>query len=191
MISYGPRRSPVESGKATQEYRRRLDFSAMDLWLLRHAKAQAAAASGRDDERALTAKGTLRAAAVARGLAILAPTIEVVLSSPYRRARETAEAAARALGVEGVIESSALEPGQGASEVVRQLSASPWNRVLLVGHEPLLGSVVGLVVFGDDARGVPLRKAELARLSWNPGGAGTLEALIPAEILEKLTADRG
>jgi phosphohistidine phosphatase len=158
----------------------------MDLWLLRHAAAQGVAASGRDDERALTAEGAARAAAVARGLAVLAPTIEVVLSSPYRRARETAEAAARALGVEGVVESSALEPGSAASEVVRQLSASPWSRVLLVGHEPLLGSVVGLVVFGDERLGVPVRKASAARLSWKAGAAGTLEALFPAELLERL-----
>jgi phosphohistidine phosphatase len=160
----------------------------MDLWLLRHAAAQDVTPSGRDEERALTSEGAARAAVVARGLARLAPTIEVVLSSPYRRARETAEAAARVLGVEGVIESSALAPGQAASEVLRQLSVSPWNRVLLVGHEPLLGSVVGLVVFGDEGRGVPLRKAELARLSWSAGGPGRLEGLIPAEVLERLMA---
>jgi phosphohistidine phosphatase len=160
----------------------------MDLWLLRHAAAQDVSPSGRDDERALTSEGAARAAAVARGLAVLAPTIEVVLSSPYRRARQTAEAAARALGVEGVVESSGLEPGRAASEIVRQLSVSPWNRVLLVGHEPLLGSVIGLVVLGDEGRGVPLRKAELARLSWKAGGAGRLEALLPAEVLERLMA---
>jgi len=160
----------------------------MDLWLLRHAAAQQVAESGRDDERALTAEGSARAAAVARGLAILAPTIEVVLSSPYRRARQTAEAVARALGVEGVIESSALEPGRAASEVVRQLSTAPWSRVLLVGHEPLLGSVVGLVVFGDERLGVPLRKASAARVSWTPGANGALEALLPSDVLARLTA---
>ena len=160
----------------------------MDLWLLRHAAAEDVSASGRDEDRALTPQGAARAAAVSRGLALLAPTIEVVLSSPYRRARETAEAAARALGVEGVIESSALEPGRTASEVLRQLSAAPWSRVLLVGHEPLLGSVVGLVTFGDESRGVPLRKAALARMTWNPGGDGRLEALIPAKVLVALTA---
>ena len=163
----------------------------MNLWLLRHAAAQDVTPSGRDDERALTAEGAARAAAVARGLALLAPTIEVVLSSPYRRARETAEAAARALGVEGVVESSALEPGRAASEIVRQLSAAPWNRVLLVGHEPLLGSVIGLIVFGDEGRAVPLRKAQLARLTWNPEETGRLETLLSAKFLERLMADRG
>ena len=162
----------------------------MDLWLLRHAAAQDVTPSGRDDERALTSEGAARAAAVARGLTLLAPTIEVVLSSPYRRARETAEAAARALGVEGVVESSALEPGRPASEIVRQLSVSPWNRVLLVGHEPLLGSVIGLVVFGDEGSGIPLKKAQVARLTWNPGERGKLKALIPARVLEGLTARR-
>jgi phosphohistidine phosphatase len=162
----------------------------MELWLLRHAVAHDSSRSGRDDDRALTAEGTARAATVARGLALLAPTIEVVLSSPYRRARQTAEAAARALGVEGVVESSALEPGRAPSEVVRQLSASPWKRVLLVGHEPLLGSIIGLVVFGDEDRAVPLRKAQLARITWTPGELGRLDVLLPAKVLETLTADR-
>lgn len=160
----------------------------MDLWLLRHAAAHDESPSGRDADRALTAEGMARAAAVGRGLALLAPTIEVVLSSPYRRARETAEKAARALGVEGVVESSALEPGRAASEIVRQLSGSPWNRVLLVGHEPLLGTIVGRIVYGDEEHAVPLRKAQLGRLTWTPGETGRLETLLSAKFLERLIA---
>jgi phosphohistidine phosphatase SixA len=58
--------------------------------------------------------------------------------------------------------------------------------VLLVGHQPLLGSLVSLFVFGDDAHEVALRKAAVARLTWEPGRAGRLEALLPPEVLEIL-----
>ena len=157
----------------------------MDVWLLRHAAAEDGARSGRDADRALTPEGAERAAAVARELARVAPGIEAVLTSPYRRARQTAKPAADAFGVEKVIEARSLEPGRAPSEILKELSSSPWKRVLLVGHEPPLGSVIGLVVFGDESRGIPLKKAQVAHLSWTPGEAGRLKALIPAKVLEQ------
>jgi phosphohistidine phosphatase len=156
----------------------------MDVWLLRHAVAEDAAPSGRDADRKLTPEGAARASAVARGLAGMASGIEAVLSSPYRRAKETAAPAAKALGLP-VTESRALEPGHSPAEVLKQLAASSWEQVLLVGHEPLLGSIVGVVVFGDEDRGIPLKKAQVAHLKWAPGEAGKLKALIPAKVLEQ------
>lgn len=156
----------------------------MDVWLLRHAAAEDQAPSGRDADRKLTPEGAARASAVARGLAEMASGIEAVLSSPYRRAKETAEPAAKALGV-AVTESRALEPGHSPDEVLRQLAASSWEQVLLVGHEPLLGSIVGVVVFGDEDRAIPLKKAQVAHLKWAPGEPGKLKALIPAKVLEQ------
>jgi phosphohistidine phosphatase len=155
----------------------------MDVWLLRHALAEDAAPSGRDADRRLTPAGAARASAVARGLAKMASGIEAVLTSPYRRAKETAEPAAKALGVP-VTESRALEPGHSPDEVLKQLAVSSWEQVLLVGHEPLLGSIVGVVVFGDEDHAIPLKKAQLAHLRWSPGEAGKLKALIPAKMLE-------
>jgi phosphohistidine phosphatase len=155
----------------------------MDVWLLRHAAAEDQAPSGRDADRKLTPEGAARASAVARGLAEMASGIEAVLSSSYRRAKETAEPAAKALGV-AVTESRALEPGHSPDEVLKQLAASSWEQVLLVGHEPLLGSIVGVVVFGDEDRAIPLKKAQVAHLKWAPGEPGKLKALIPAKVLE-------
>jgi phosphohistidine phosphatase len=155
----------------------------MDVWLLRHALAEDAAPSGRDADRKLTPEGAARASAVARGLAGMASGIEAVLSSPYRRAKETAAPAAKALGLP-VTESRALEPGHSPAEVLKQLAASSWEQVLLVGHEPLLGSIVGVIVFGDEDHAIPLKKAQVAQLRWSPGEVGKLKALIPAKVLE-------
>ncbi|MCA1611996.1 MAG: histidine phosphatase family protein [Acidobacteria bacterium] len=66
----------------------------MDIWLLRHAAAEDRPDSGRDSDRALTPEGIERARAVALGLAALEPGIARVITSPYRRARQTADAAA-------------------------------------------------------------------------------------------------
>jgi phosphohistidine phosphatase len=160
----------------------------MDVWILRHAKAEESAASGRDEDRALTRGGTRRAAAVARGLAALEPGIEAILTSPYRRARETAGPAAHALGIAKLIDSRSLEPERDPAEVARELEGGGWRAALLVGHEPLLGAIVAFLVFGDPRRAIPLRKASVAHVSWTPGGRGTLEALLPADVLVRLGA---
>jgi len=158
----------------------------MDIWLLRHAKAEESSDSGQDEDRALTRSGTRRAAAVARGLAALDPEIEAILTSPYRRARETAGPAAHALGIAKVIDSRSLEPGRAPADVVAELEAGGWRAALLVGHQPLLGSIVAFLVFGDEHREIPLRKASVAHVSWTPAAGGRLEALLPAEVLDRL-----
>jgi len=163
----------------------------VDVWLLRHAEAQGGAPSGRDEERELTPEGLARARAVARGLAALLPPIEIVLASPFRRALQTAEPCARALRLELPRPLPVLMPGTDPAEAASELARGGWRSVLVVGHQPLLGSLVGLLVFGDGRHEVPLRKAAIARVTWAPGGAGTLEALLPPEILEKLGSRPG
>ena len=158
----------------------------MDVWLLRHAAADERAASGRDEDRLLTPEGRTRAQSVARGLAALAPPIAVVLTSPFARARATADPCARALRLEPPHDFPALLPGSDPARAAAEVASGNWRSVLLVGHQPLLGSLAGLLVFGDERQEIPLRKAALARITWTPGGAGTLEALFPAEILERL-----
>src|SRR6059036_2543094 len=120
----------------------------MDVWLMRHAAAEDRAASGRDEDRELTAEGLARAEAVARGLAALKPSIDVVLTSPLPRARETAEAAARALGIDGPRDFPALMPGADPARTAAELARKDWESVLLVGHQPHLGSLIGLLAFG-------------------------------------------
>jgi phosphohistidine phosphatase len=98
------------------------------LWLLRHAEA----ADGEpDDERPLTERGIAQADAAGRALAQLGEEVELCLSSPKRRALQTAELACRYLGVEVTV-----EPSLGGEPFdVHELTAGLKN-VLLVGHDP-------------------------------------------------------
>lgn len=163
----------------------------MEIWLLRHAAAEENAASGRDADRELTAEGRKRARAVARGLASLEPAIDLVLSSPYLRARQTAEPAVRELGLSRKFrETRALEPGRDPQEVLEEIRAEEPNGVLLVGHEPHLGAMLGRLLAGRPLLTVPLKKAAVARVEWDGTGAGQLRALLPPRVLERLGAGR-
>jgi phosphohistidine phosphatase len=98
------------------------------LWLLRHAEA---AEGAPDDERPLTERGVRQAEFAGRALARLGEQIDVCLTSPKRRAVQTAELACEPLGVEVRIEPRlAGEPFD-----VHELTAGLGN-VLLVGHDP-------------------------------------------------------
>ena len=60
--------------------------------------------------------------------------------------------------------------------------------VLLVGHEPHLGALLGRLVSGRPGLEIPMRKAAVARLVWEGSGAATLKALLPAKVLARLGA---
>jgi phosphohistidine phosphatase len=158
----------------------------MDVWLLRHAAAHDRAPRGTDEERELTAEGRARATAVARGLASLEPQIAIVLTSPLVRARQTAAPCAKALRLEPPRTFPALRPGTDPERAASALARVGSDSVLLVGHEPLLGELLGLFVFGDERHEIPLRKAAIARVEWTPGSSGTLRALFPPKVLERL-----
>jgi len=160
----------------------------MDLWLLRHAEAEDGAASGRDEDRDLTPEGHGQANSVARGLAELGPGISLILTSPYRRARHTAEAVAEALGLAArVRQSRALEPGSDPQAVLSELEGCTEDSVLIVGHAPLLGQLLGRLVTGDPDREIPLKKAGVASIVIEGRGAsGRLQAFLPLRVLERL-----
>jgi phosphohistidine phosphatase len=161
-----------------------LDWAAVEIWLLRHASAEERASSGRDADRTLTEDGHKRAREVALGLAALEPGIGLVLSSPYARARQTAEPAARALKLSGRLrETAALEPDRDPQEILDEIRAERVDAVLLVGHEPHMGALLGRLVLGRVGDPIPMKKAAVARVSWQGSGAGFLRALLPPKVL--------
>ncbi|HEY1435370.1 MAG TPA: phosphohistidine phosphatase SixA, partial [Thermoanaerobaculia bacterium] len=151
----------------------------MEIWLLRHAAAEDRSASGRDADRTLTEDGHRRAREVARGLAALEPDIELVLTSPFARARQTADSVVRALKLGARLrETAALVPDADPEDILAEVRAEKTGSVLLVGHEPHMGSLLGRLVAGRPGLVIPMKKAALARLAWEGSGPATLRALL-------------
>ncbi len=129
----------------------------MDLILWRHADAVPVKNESEPDfQRRLTSKGQKQAARVAAWLERHLPDSTRILVSPSVRARETAEALDRKIQI--VPE---LLPGATATHV---LIAAGWpdNRhpVLIVGHQPTLGQVASLLLFGEE-QNISIRKASV------------------------------
>ncbi len=159
------------------------DSSSVDLLLLRHGLA-AERVLGRDDpDRALTDRGIRRTLAVVRQLRMLNVQADSLVSSPYRRARQTAELALQAGLAESLRLDSALVPGGDPWPLVSRLSGC----CLFVGHEPDL-SMLATTLIGAPAGSLRLRKAGYCHLSWSAGlndprGCAELQALLRPRLL--------
>jgi len=107
----------------------------MRLYLVRHAES----ASGEPDElRRLTPGGEEQARALGERLAGRLPP-EVVLSSPLLRARQTADAIARAAGCASEVDER-LAPGANAEGLLAAIEGRG-ESVAAVGHQPDCGEI--------------------------------------------------
>jgi phosphohistidine phosphatase len=114
----------------------------LEIYLLRHGIADSPPPGGRDADRHLTIPGIgdLRRAVKAGQLAGLQPSL--VISSPYVRAVESAQVAARLLKYDGpIVKSSDLTPDSSPARLWSELRTHHDERsILVVAHEPLLSA---------------------------------------------------
>lgn len=115
----------------------------MEVYILRHGQAEDAR-GGPDSERALTTGGREMVGVVSERARQGGASPTLVLCSPFKRALETAEIAAKALEYSAeIVRTNALTPSGSPEDVWGELRSRPNEHgVLLVGHEPLLGSLV-------------------------------------------------
>ena len=137
----------------------------MEIYLLRHGIAEDAGPGQPDSERELTSEGREKLKRVlrrARG-ADVAPSL--ILSSPLRRAVQTAAVATEALDYQGkVVETRALIPDAPPHEAWEELRARHDERaVLLASHEPLMSTLAAFLL-GSPALQVDMKKAALLRI---------------------------
>jgi len=169
----------------------------MNLYLLRHGIAvpNDDPENAPDRDRPLTPKGVKRMRKAARGLRRLGIPFDSVLTSPFVRARQTAEMVAQALGLGDHLEEiSALAPGNSVSDLWSSLT--PYQNhedLLLVGHEPFLSAILGYLLTHDEKRSVTVdfKKGGLCRVEIDalpPNNAGTLYWLLTPKQLRALAA---
>jgi phosphohistidine phosphatase len=112
-----------------------------------------------------------------------------ILTSPLRRAVESAELFAEACEPKLPMERfDGLAPGHPFRAVLQRLGElGPDEVVVLVGHEPDLGKLAGVLLFGAPAS-LPLKKAGACVISFTDvaaSGAGRLEWFLPPKALRR------
>lgn len=166
--------------------------STIELFLVRHGVAGERGPAFPDDRlRPLTDEGIARFRQAVRGLAAIEVTIDLVLTSPLVRARQTAELLISGLPGHPRLETlDALAPGGRVPvilEAIFQRSRQRQSKIALVGHEPDLGELAARLL---GARGgIQFKKGAVCCIELQgrlASGPGTLLWHFPPRVLRRL-----
>lgn len=166
----------------------------MKLVLCRHGQAMERedfAAQKKDDAlRPLVQKGRERTKDVGKFLKKWNPDFDFIVTSPYLRAKQTAEILATALQISNVFEAAELVPLAQASAFAQWLKvhADESFSVLAIGHEPHLSTFASWCLVGGSESFIDLKKSGLITLDINSfvdihQGSAKLEFLIGPKML--------
>jgi phosphohistidine phosphatase len=158
------------------------------LYCIRHGLAGQFGDYPDDSQRPLTKPGQEKTQRVAKRLRQLGIEFEVILSSPYLRAWQTAEIL-QAAGLSDRLESmDFLKPGRALEPLLAWLGT--WQQpgaVAIVGHEPYLSTTAEHLVWGEAKNRFILKKAGVIGLdvpySGQLAGACDLFWLVPPRLL--------
>lgn len=162
----------------------------MRICLFRHGPAAPPGEGGvSQEDRPLTEEGIGKTRRAAQGVLSLDLGIDLIFSSPLRRARQTAEILAEVLKKPKPRITDQLLPdvsGAGLLECLKEVRA---EAPLLVGHEPSLSAAAAFLIGAPEAGSIQLKKAGLAVVEldrWTPRPRGTLVLLATPSMLRGL-----
>lgn len=140
----------------------------MILYIMRHAEAVERNDTLADEWRYLTEKGRKTTERMSAAVTRNAPKTRLTITSPLTRAVQTAEImAARACRKNVVVATHLLLPGAGTEGIIAHLrECGDFKRVMLVGHEPQLGSLAAALLGRTDGD-IALKKGGCVALKLN------------------------
>ena len=163
----------------------------MKILVVRHAiaedRADFAPKRRPDKFRPLTKEGRQKMRKNALGLKCCVPRIDRLATSPLVRTVQTTEILKKTYSRLPVVELPALAPGMPLKDAVRWLKTqADDSTVALVGHEPSLGRLVGLLLTGQERSFFTLRKGGACLIEFTgplePGHGALLWALKPSHL---------
>ncbi len=165
-------------------------MAMLELYLIRHGIAAERGDDYPDDsKRPLTSNGIARLRREVAALNELGVSLDLIISSPLTRTKQTADILAEGLKSKPqVITVDALTPAGTPSAVIQELAKHARKaRIALVGHEPNIGELAARLI---GAR-VPLafKKGAICRIDFDvlpPKGTGHLAWFATPKMLRKL-----
>lgn len=171
----------------------------MNLYLLRHSNAEERPPAGKrgDFFRRLTPEGRDKARMIGQAIQRLELGLDLVLTSPAARAKETMHEVLSALKPRPPAEEiDGLWIGGDVGEVVTRLRQGrrPIRDVLLVGHEPDLSQLASRWLTGDSDLRMVFKKGGLCKLAvarLTIGRCATLEWHLTPRVLRLAAGSSG
>lgn len=160
----------------------------MEIYLIQHGEAYS---EDQDPERSLTPNGEEQIRSTGRALKKLGVDVDLMVSSPKKRARQTAEIIAGELGssTEGIEITETLEPLASSEDFIAYLRRFDNRRkVLLAGHLPSLGKIAANLMSGGGDVSIHFENGGVCRIDVDvlPSHAGDLRWVLPPAHLRLL-----
>lgn len=175
----------------------------IELYLMRHGIAVEAGEPGHstDAERELSNVGRARMEQEATGIRELDLHLDLILTSPLRRCRQTSEIVASRLGLknrtrilDALAPGLAFANGEGPqADIFIELGAAQFDRALLVGHQPDLAEISSYLLAGNRHLNLDFRKGSICAIevsSIPPRGPGLLRWMMAPGQLRRLAPKR-
>jgi phosphohistidine phosphatase len=163
----------------------------MMLYIMRHGLAEEPEAKGDDSARKLTEKGADKIRKAAAGMHAAGLAFNVILTSPIKRAVETAEIVAAELGGPKPKATPELSTGASPANALEALTKLKLpESVLVVGHEPTLSRLASLMLTGStESVGIRLKQGGVIALEFPDGierGTAKLRSMMTQRQLRQL-----
>jgi phosphohistidine phosphatase len=162
----------------------------MNLYLIRHAIAEEESPSGEDSQRGLTDKGAKKMRLIAKGLRTLGVEFDLIVSSPYLRAVQTAEILSEVFKKKKFVLSDHLTPTGDIDLLIAEINEKyTTGSLAIVGHEPYLSAFVSLLTAGGSPIEMTFKKGGVCCLSTDDlhhTHKATLEWLLTPGILVEI-----
>lgn len=146
----------------------------MKLFIARHGEASFDADS--DFSRPLTDRGVVQTRALVEENLSTLNEVAQIWASPLLRAQQTAQVYRELLGLD-IQTQPFITPESSPKQVLRQLSKSAADNLLIVSHQPLVGELVSLLVEGNVYQPHPFATSELVVLECELIEAGLCELI--------------
>ncbi|HMV29300.1 MAG TPA: phosphohistidine phosphatase SixA, partial [Anaerolineales bacterium] len=155
-----------------------------------HAIAEEENASGEDSQRELTDKGAKKMRLIAKGLRTLGVEFDLILSSPYLRAMQTAETLSEVFKKKKFVLSDHLIPAGDPNLLIAEINEKHTvDSLAIVGHEPYLSTLVSLLTADGAPVEMTFKKGGVCYLSTDDlhhTHKATLEWLLTPGVLVEI-----
>jgi len=161
----------------------------VDVYLVRHAIAEARGPHVEEGQRALTEEGAARFALHVAALQQLGVKLDEIWTSPLARARQTAELLRPLEGTNGLRIVEDLSPDGSIERLVEHIAARPeLGSVALVGHEPGMSLLASALLAAGDEAGIEFKKGAVACIEVQPSAGASTPADEAAPLSKRVRA---
>ncbi len=144
----------------------------MIIYFMRHANAGDKRTDPvKDEKRPLDKDGVLQCRYVGALLAALDVQVDQIITSPLKRATQTASLVGNEIGFDGRLQiSDSLRPSATFEDFRNLVSAcAKYEAIMVVGHNPNLTEFISQIVTnGGSRKSIELKKGGVARVDFSP-----------------------